>query len=318
MRSQYHRTMRHIADHKLIADFRRLAGPILFRSHSAHRLYVKYSFLQQKARLRRTEEQANKIGLKLHSAHEVAAAPLKRYDACHIIGSGWSLRHSLEHLDQGRDFVVGFNFACLAQTHFNLYFVEFGGPSCADITEAQVAALDHFGVPQGADVYFKNLWQEKNDLAYAAKAYGERVLFVRDLDVACALKRYLYDTACTLLEDDPEYLRQYSSTALTAVALARRMGFQQIVLHGVDFGGAYFFDLPEFAAVARYRPPQANKAAYASTERRGGVHATSQKPTGMAAIIPHLASRLEEEGIGLYAAAVESPLSQLLPVYERA
>jgi hypothetical protein len=285
------------------------------RYRITHLAYLRYFAYKIKIQLRSIEIESRKLGVKLLSLQDLPPVEVSSYDACHIIGSGWSLAHSLSKAHDTKAFVVGFNFSCLAGLPWDVYFVEFGGSTCIDIARAQVKALDDLVLPHTSRVYFKNLWESKNELSVAKELYGNRVSFIRDIYLKCLNQDYLEDTARSVLAKDDVYLRQYESTIVSCIAYAKLLGFKKIVLHGLDFGGGYFFDLPEFSHNWNYRPPAENKVAYSSSQRSGGKHSTSKGNVGVSSILPFVRKVLNEDNIELYCATEVSPSSNVLPVY---
>lgn len=288
---------------------------VVFTPRSTHLAYMHFKMAILKAKMDKIERDAGQLGINLIGPSEFPSVNLERYDACHIIGSGWSLADSIHFAKRSDAYVVGFNFACLADIHFDSYFVEFGGPACAGVANAQVRALDRFVTSADTNIYFKNLWESKNEIGYAHRLYGNRVQFVRDLLVGCFDPRHLNDSALLLLKEDNRYLHQYSSTALTAIAFAKSLGFKRVVLHGVDFGGSYFFDLPAYARNADFRPPKDTSVAYSASTRAGKVHITSSSKIGVRQILPCLRDVLANMKIELFTGAERSPSAKILSVY---
>lgn len=146
-----------------------LGRPLLHRANT-------YRLMQQTRRQAlRAARRARGQAIPILTARDVLGAPTRPETTCHIIGSGESLHESRTGIDEDDSFVIGNNFSCLSGLTFDLYFVEFGGPRCADIAATQVKALDHFAVQKSASVLFKNLWDKKNDIEYASRLYGARV-----------------------------------------------------------------------------------------------------------------------------------------------
>ncbi len=47
---------------------------------------------------------------------------------------------------------------------------------------------------------------------------------------------------------------QFISTVVTGIFVAYHLGFEKIVVHGVDFGGKYFYDSDDFTGDINLRP----------------------------------------------------------------
>jgi hypothetical protein len=280
-----------------------------------HELSMYMKLIKQRILMRKIEKKAYKLGINLVGPSDLEKPNLEQYKTCHIIGSGWSLEETkkLALLDDA--YVIGFNFACLAEIPFNLYFVEFGGGACKEIAYAQLLALDRFVADPNTRIIFKNLWQSRNDIEFAFNLYGNKVDYARDAPITCGDKKYLLNTTNRLLKMD-SFFYQYSSSILTAIVVARNLGFKTCVLHGVDFGGEYFFDLSSFESVKSYSPPSTDEAAYSSKIRKANVHNTSSTNLGVSAILPIMRDRLKNEGMNLYSASTKSPLSKILKVFK--
>jgi len=280
-----------------------------------HELKMYFKLKKQKQLMRIIEEKACNLGINLVGPPDLEQPDLGRYKTCHIIGSGWSLEESKNLVLSDDAYVIGFNFACLAEIPFNLYFIEFGGESCKEIAYAQRLALDKFVSDPDTRIIFKNLWQPGNDIEFALNLFGNKVDYARDVPISCADKRYLLNMTNRLLKKD-SFFYQYSSSILTGIAIAKNLGFKDCVLHGVDFGGEYFFDLPSFESVKAYSPPKTNEAAYSTKIRNANVHITSATNLGVSAILPIMRDRLKSEGLNLYSASAKSPLSKILKVFK--
>lgn len=286
----------------------------LTSNKAGHRALCEQKILRQKLRLHKKEQEADKIGTKIYSVNNLQKNRAEEHTSCHIIGSGWSLAESMVLARKKDAYTVGFNFSCLSGLEFDAYFIEFGGPKCADIAEKQKDSLSAFQSNIKGHLLFKNLWEEKNEIGYATRLYRNEATFIRDISIPCFHERYLDVSASLYLKPDWTYLRQYKSSALTAINFARYLGFRQIVLHGIDFGGGYFFDLPGFSHVRELTPPQTNSLAY-NQNTRANQHPTARTNTGIDQMLPFVEKALRDEGTQIYAATRSSPLSGLLPVF---
>ena len=243
-------------------------------------------------------------------------ADQKNSSVCHIIGSGWSLNDSCQRINKN-DFVIGFNFSALLKLQYDLYFVEFGGEKVADIAERHIALVDQNVLPCTDLIFFKNMWEDKNDPEFILKHWAPRAKLIKDFFSPC-LKANLLDQALSLcLEDKSDFLPQYCSTAITSIFVAYFAGFKDIVLHGVDFGGNYFFEEPSFVGDLKYAPPSKGQSSfYAPTMSSTTVHSTAAGEVGMKSALPILSALLKGKGVALYSASSSSPLSKVLPVYD--
>lgn len=232
---------------------------------------------------------------------------------CHIIGSGWSLNESKKKI-QEEDFVIGFNQAALSGLKFDLYFVEFGGYKVEEISRKQVQLIEDVVKKQTDLIIFKNIDEERNDPAFIKKFWGDKIFYMPDVQVPMYRERYLEQTMKYLYRKDNIYLKQFISSVLASICLAKNCGFKEIVLHGVDFGGAYFFDVPGYHHLNQYRPDENKNTTYKKFSK-DSVHVTSRDKVGVKECLPILQKLCREDGVTLMSASEESPLSKILPLY---
>lgn len=232
---------------------------------------------------------------------------------CHIIGSGWSLHDSVSTISHN-DFVIGFNYAGLIGIPFDVYFVEFGGDSVKSISNQHLSIVKDFVSKNTNLIYFKNLWEDKNDIAFinsnwlgVAKPVKDRVYPVLD-------KKYIDFTIEKMLSDESDYLPQLASSVVTSIILAYKAGFKEIVIHGLDFGGNYFYEVDGFQIDPAYIPDNKTESRFYRKTRKDTVHPTASGNIGMKEIIPKLTLCLENRGVNLFCATSRSPVSKILPV----
>jgi hypothetical protein len=242
---------------------------------------------------------------------------LKKEEICHIIGSGWSLNHSISCI-RNNDYVMGFNYAAFADLKFDMYFVELAGKAKKFETLIQFMLLKESILKYINDnLYFKNIWEDKNDIEMMVKLYKDNAFFVKDIVIDTQKTIYSRKIVDILLKKDVIYLKQTCSTSLTCILSAFFAGFNNIVLHGIDFGGPHFFDIDSFISKRETNFPRRKKIKikYHQSDKFKVSHNT------MNAAIPHSTylkifyERLKELDVSLYAATYKSPLSKILPVY---
>jgi hypothetical protein len=280
------------------------------------KLYSVYVLRRQRRKVDAAVSELRAAGLRILEIDELydrLAPHVQR--TCHIIGAGWSVLSGVGKV-KSDDFVIGMNFSGLCGIKHDLYFVEFGGSSIDAISLQQKRLIESLPLSNSATVIFKNLWEDKNEVSYLIKHWGDRVEYIRDIILPCRSEKFLSLVLRDLLTYDRKYLKQYSSTVLTAIALAAKVGFKKIVLHGIDFGGAYFFDLAEFDGNRDLRPPQNKDKNLYKTAGRSTVHSTSRGNIGVKASIPYIARLLADSGITLYSGTAQSPLAEILPVFD--
>lgn len=235
---------------------------------------------------------------------------------CHVLGSGWSLLSGLKKINPAFDFVLGFNFSALAWPEPDMHFVEIASNKTerlSSVSKAQHLLIREVGLLRKRRVVFKNVWEGKNEVKPMAYGYGEGAFFLKDYPVRCLSHSTLDLVADKVLNPRQGYIRQYSSTSLTLIGIAYRLGFERIVLHGVDFSGPHFYDLPDFNCLANLEGIV--KMIRNPLVEMGSKHLTAVDGLGQQAVIPVLRERLTSLNVELLTGSAESPLSEILPVY---
>jgi hypothetical protein len=237
----------------------------------------------------------------------------------HVIGSGWSLNKSISMI-KPNEFVFGFNFAALSGIKFDAYFVEHGGlKKVKEISDVQIKLIEEVVKKQTDLVFFKNIWDGKNEIGYMHKNWPLLAYFVRDIDFTdqeINIKN-LNDLLKIILIGNNKNLMQYCSSAVVVIALAYQCGYKNIVLHGVDFGGEYFFDAEDFKGLKEYIPPRKTNYGIYSYQKMNtnDIHDTAKSKLGLKQVIPILKTLLEEKNVFIYSASAVSPLADMLPIY---
>ena len=239
----------------------------------------------------------------------------KNSKVAHIIGSGWSLNQS-KSIIQKSDFIIGFNFAALSEIKFDVYFIEFGGYQYVDTSKLHADIVEKIVKPTDSLVYFKNVWDEKNDVKYMKDHVKGNIPFILDYLMPCLSPQNLPQVIKFSLDKKSNYLPQYSSTAISSILLAYYLGFTDIVIHGLDFGGQYFYETTDYDGNKLLVPTANKNNYYKKTSTNNQTHVTAIKATGIKAIIPVLAKLLKDRGVSLYSASDLSPSSKLLPVFK--
>lgn len=194
-------------------------------------------------------EKKLKSKVRFYSPIDFWEIPDKKYDTCHIWGSGSSADLSKNLVKNKSNFFhIGFGFACLLNLNFKYYFIENASKNLIDTMTSQNKAIDYFLKKTKTKILFKNLWQDKNDIDFAIDHYSEKVFFIRDIIVPHYINssKVLDYTIEKLFIHDPIYFRGACSTIINSIIFAKFLGFKKIVLHGVDFYGNYFFDEPKY------------------------------------------------------------------------
>jgi len=234
----------------------------------------------------------------------------------HIIGSGWSLNKTIDLVDKS-DFVIGFNFAPLSKLDLDIYFIEFGGYKFSETSDFHRMLAEKVVIPSGGNVYFKNIWEERNDVKYIKNHIKGKYPLIKDYLVPCLSIDNIQQSLEVCLNNDSNFVTQIRSTAITSVFLAYYLGFRKIILHGIDFGGGYFFEHDDFDGNKHYAE-LAQKCMYNKPlQTNEQQHPSALREVGMKQLLPVLKKLLCEKGVYLYTSSSISPSSIILPVYTK-
>lgn len=261
---------------------------------------------------------AQNIQSDLYSQHYVIKAVSdakneKITDTCHIIGSGWSLLQSYQNISKN-DFVFGFNYSALLNIDFDAYFFEFGGPHALQTSHNHCKLAKHLREKTPTElIFFKNIWQDKNSVSFINQHWLKLAMPIKDRLYFMPFKPLLYQALQNMITDHSCYLPQAVSTAITLIILAYKCNFKHIVLHGIDFGGSYFYQLPNFESSIPIIPIQEKK--FYLNNSVSTVHPTASYSVGMIDLLPVLFNVLDDLGCTLYTASGCSPSSRILPQF---
>ena len=162
----------------------------------------------------------------------------------------------------------------------------------------------------------KNIWQEKNDFHLAINTFKNHVSFVRDLTIPHHGNSDVVINECTnkLFEKDDDYFRQSCTSVVTAIIFAYNLGFKKIVLHGVDFGGGYFYDDEAENYDKKYIPKM--RWSYETKNFNKKWINNSSHPTSgcLVPFITKISELMRRNGVELYCSTKKSALSQYLNV----
>lgn len=286
-----------------------------------NKIYLRVQTVLLKKRENKAIAYLRRTGIKVLSMSELKQQILGKYtlrnnSVCHIIGSGWSLNNSQKQISPA-DYVIGFNQAGVSGLKFDLYFVEFGSIKEKETSLRQKSLIDEVILPQNGLVVFKNLWANRNEIDFIVDLWGKSVNYVKDIPVNCYNPKFLSQSIAIFMKEDSEYIRQYSSTALTLIKYAKDIGFKKIVLHGIDFGGKYFFEAEDFHNsnnLTRFLPEKSKTSIYTPSDD-SKVHITALSGIGLRESLPIAYKILAREGVKIYSASAKSPLSEMLPVF---
>lgn len=235
---------------------------------------------------------------------------------CHVIGSGWSLNKSLHKISTD-DFVIGFNYSGLSDLRFDVYIAEFGGYSVSN------ASFDHYKIAtellkreKPPLILFKNVWEWKNDINFLNAYWVNVAWFVRDRIYPLPSKKNLFKVLDLMMKDSSIYFPQCVSTVIFSILLAYKAGFSSIVVHGVDFGGRYFYECDGFVPAIPVFPNAAPQSGFYGSRSDFSSHPTSTGRVKLQDLLLSLNSLFLAQERGLYCGTSLSPSSQFLPVYK--
>ncbi|MDB4654887.1 hypothetical protein OAE53_00800, partial [bacterium] len=175
----------------------------------------------------------------------VARAKKGHSDVCHIIGSGWSLSKSLTKVLPD-DYVIGFNYSGLCSLRFNLYIAEFGGFSVSNASFDHLTIAKELSRRDNSLIIFKNIWEDKNDIEFLNQYWVDLAWIIRDRLFLLPRLNHLRKVLNLMLNDKSNFFPQCVSSVVFAILLAYKSGFKSVVVHGVDFGGSYFYECDDF------------------------------------------------------------------------
>lgn len=294
---------------------------ILSKSSILHMLCIKFIFLMYKAKVNGLLDKVSANSHEIMTLPELKKEEMSRLKSknsknAHIVGSGWSLNKTIDLVNK-QDFVIGFNFSPLAKLDFDIYFIEFGGGKFSETSDFHRLLADEIIIPSGGRVYFKNIWEEKNDVKYIKKHIKGKYPLIKDYLVPCLSRNNLKQSLEVCLNNDSDFLAQIRSTSITSIFLAYYLGFKKIVLHGIDFGGGYFFEHEDFDGNKHYSA-LAQKCMYNKhLQASNKPHPTAEREVGIQQILPVLKDLLLERDVFLYTSSLISPSSAILPVYTK-
>lgn len=195
------------------------------------------------------------------------------YDVCHIICSGSSVNNTVSKI-KDNDIVIGFNYALLLPIYYDIYFFEFGSDKDGGITKHQRLLYDSEKYRLG-DVFFKNIWDNKNDINTIKNVWLNEIPLLREFHIPT---NNIYQVVKEINNTKSKWIPQYGSTLLTAINLAIRFRVKQIYIHGLDFGGPYFFDDINFKGNKNIIPHDEIRSKYYKKLKKNDIHEVSKNP----------------------------------------
>ncbi len=236
-----------------------------------------------------------------------------RTKTCHIIASGWSLNKSAPLIDQSQSFIIGFNFSAFIDIHFDLYFIELASTKFPKLSKIQHALTCQLARRRISSLFIKNLWERKVEPAYVHSHYGHQACYIKDLMVPHT-NVSPSEIALQLMKYDRQFVYQSGTTAITCIAVAKHIGFKDIVVHGLDFSGPHFYT-PPTVCCPHSTPLKELQAFYNTTSPVKSADAQHPTASETMPLLPSLAEQLAKDGVKLYSAIHDSPSSAYLPPY---
>ena len=269
-----------------------------------------------KRKIRKVENVLYDLGISMVSPENFKGINPLDYSHCNIWGSGWSASQSSKNEYYTKSsFDIGFGFSYILELNFDFYFIENASEKLSELVFIQKKGLERFIDNEKSYIVFKNILQDKNDLDFAIREYSSLAFFAKDIFVPHYINKetVFRNTTKTLLEYDPFYFRGSCSTIISSIIFARYLGFKNIIIHGVDFGGKYFFDLDEYKKFSSYKPNIQDSIYQKKIRLKNAKNPTADC---LKRLLPLLNQYLKSENINLYSANRQSPLSHFLPLFK--
>lgn len=273
-------------------------------------LFKSRLFLSSKASKLHTRRILNQTDL----VQIVAHAKEEHSDVCHIIGSGWSLSKSLTKVVPD-DYVIGFNYSGLCDLCFDLYIAEFGGFSVSNASFDHLKIANELSRRDNSLIIFKNIWEVKNDIDFLNQYWVDVAWFVRDRLFPLPNHNHLRKALDLMLNDQSTCFPQCVSSVIFAVLLAYKSGFKSVVVHGVDFGGCYFYECDDFIPSVPVLPSVKSQSGFYGSSTGRAAHPTSLGRIGLQDLLSELNYIFVNNNCRLLCGTQLSPSSQILSVY---
>lgn len=236
----------------------------------------------------------------------------RRNDVCHILGSGWSLIDGLQKISTD-DTVYTCNMGGLLNIDYDLWFVEFA--KFGNDRIGQISLLQRQVIEARAtsikNIIFKNIWQDKLDWNYINKNYQIPYAILKDVHFPISPSRVTSEELIEELLFPPrDIVLQHSSTVLTMILFAFWHGFKEIVVHGLDGEGRYYFQKDETVIPDHLSTSFRSLFPYSDD----AMEKRHQSNDLVGPFILDLRKKMEDFGVLLQCAAPTSPLSRYLDV----
>jgi hypothetical protein len=242
----------------------------------------------------------------------------KRSNICHIIGSGYSVKHSKKKINTKTDFVMGCNLAALIDLKFDLYSVEFGSIDKKYEPKYTVRNIVKYKLQEEHTfIIFKNITSNKLDFGFLS-TYNNMVDYILDYSWRCFnITQLRYYIQNYLLKKNKKLFYQYNSTLVLLISIAYELNFKQIVIHGLDFGGRYFFSDKDIIHKNKHLiyKNELNNYKNNNISKKGSYQ--SHKTLNMKLMFKLISGSLLEKKITLYSATKNSASSKFLKLFNK-
>ena len=237
------------------------------------------------------------------------------HKTCHILASGASVLESSRNLDSKRDFIVGFNYAGFLPVPFDVYFIETATTTGVFNEHSrwhEQLYLQMCEVKQ-PDVFVKCLWaRESWDADYINNKYGSNLSVIEDILPSFPIVAKSRVIGKCYKQFIASHARKYfvngASSSIFAMLFAYRIGFRNIVIHGLDFKGPHFYHSDVATAGSLLKDVRLSTPLVVDTH----FHSASM---WMAIELPRVLSMLDGQGVAVYSASDSSMFSTYAPVF---
>lgn len=240
--------------------------------------------------------------LSLSQLTRLADDRVKPGEVCHVIGSGASIFDTISLINDA-DFVVGFEFTGLiSEIAHDVIFFDHGGRRCEAISKQCLEISDL--LEASVIKIFKNWEMKDNDPFFIRDNWSSRAKILHDIAVMNYKHSYTEYLIGKSLSKKSDIFVQIQNTTSAGIVLGFHLGYKEIVLHGVDLGGDYFYsNLPSY--LHRLTPLHSHKQITKSTKLMNQY----------VPVLKVLKSKLTAYGVNLTSASSSSGSSHVLGTF---
>lgn len=276
-------------------------------------LSLERAILQQKWRFFDALRHSDFSASQLVSAHEFRRMirPRRSDQIAHILGSGGSILTSIQKINPSRDFIIGFNFAPLLRVPIDVYLAEVASKEHEILSEGLKSCLHE---NPASEILFKNLWQGRLSSRYIEANFKIPSKLLCDIllpvDLSCSSPKSEQIVGEKLLEPDPIFAFQKTSTIFLLIAQSLLAGYKKVVVHGLDFGGPHFYKLPQFDGWPQEFPEQCRDLLLSKSPEPGKSYGRMNQSFGFLKEIKEKVEGSQK----LLSGAAESPSAEILDI----